>query len=253
MQRLSKHDQWKSISGRIAKLPVEFDPNRVGYVHMHRFCKKVLPRGRKRVLEVGCHPGRYMWYFAKYFGYEPCGIEYVESLAENTIRNLRDAGIPAKVVAEDFFSDEALTMLGECDVVTSFGFVEHFSDTKAVIQRHLQFVRPGGIVLIFIPNHSGLYGWIMKHVDPERFAMHNRMSFEDLRDGVPAESGVLLAGGYLGRLGFWNSCLYQWARTKGRAFYFIVRAPFWILERLGLLLPESKFLSPESVVAIRRV
>lgn len=252
MNRLSDPEQWQRPEYSEAFSLLDFQPERVGFNHVHEFCQRFLPPAPRTLLEVGCYPGRYMWYFSKYFGYQVKGIEYVESLAGVTTENLQRDRVRGIVVHGDFFDDDTLVKVSASDVVASFGFVEHFSDVRAVIRRHLDYAVVGGIVMIFIPNHSGVYGWIMRLVNKERYQMHNRMSFEDLVDNVPADCGEVIAGGYIGRFGLWNSWLYQWARDKGKFMYVLVRGPCWLLERVGRLLPNTKLLSPEAAIVIRR-
>jgi 2-polyprenyl-3-methyl-5-hydroxy-6-metoxy-1,4-benzoquinol methylase len=38
------------------------------------------------------------------------------------------------------------------DVVLSGGFIEHFTDVAAIVQKHLQLLKPGGRLVVMIPN-----------------------------------------------------------------------------------------------------
>ena len=45
----------------------------------------------------------------------------------------------------------------------SKGFIEHFDDVKSVIDRHMQLLKPGGYLIVTIPNLNGanyLLGWL---------------------------------------------------------------------------------------------
>ncbi|MCZ6765724.1 MAG: hypothetical protein O7D32_02200 [bacterium] len=62
----------------------------------------------------------------------------------------------------------------------------------------------------------------------------------------------VVASGYCGRLGFWNTGLYGKMRRKGRLPYIVVRAPLWALERLGRALPNTASLSPNALLVARK-
>lgn len=254
-ERLSDPGQWEDAARPKAQESLPFDPRRPGFRDVHRFLEDNLPKGNARVLEVGCYPGRYLWYFSQVFAYEVCGLEYVPALAIAARQNLRESGVSnGEVVEGDFFSDEAFSEIGEFDLVYSYGFVEHFEDTEHVLQRHLSCLKPGGLAAIVVPNHSGIYGRIMKWADRERFEMHNCMDYAQFAENLPTEIPCeVVAGGYLGRFGFWNCWLYQRAATWGKLGYLLVRAPCWLLESVGRLLPNSKTLSPEIGIILRRL
>ena len=139
------------------------------------------------------------------------------------------------------------------DVVASFGVVEHFDDIVPCLDRHIDLVVPGGFIAIVIPNHTGLGGTILRRVDPPRYAMHNLMSWADLRDGLESTGRVeILEGGYQGRLGFWNTDLYRWARRLGRLPYAAIKTPLTLLEHAGRIVPNSAYLSPNIAAIARR-
>lgn len=64
------------------------------------------------------------------------------------------------------------------DVVFSSGFIEHFEDTKDVIEHHVQLLSNNGQLLILIPNFLGLNGKIQKRFDKENLDAHNLQSME---------------------------------------------------------------------------
>ena len=74
------------------------------------------------------------------------------------------------LIQEDFFSFDSDI---KYDIVCSFGFVEHFEDTEPVLRRHCHLVKPGGRLLITMPNFLGLNGLLHKWFDPENYNKHN--------------------------------------------------------------------------------
>lgn len=100
-------------------------------------------------------------------------------------------------------------------------------------------------MVITFPNHTGLYGRILRKVDLNAYQSHNLMSLQDLKNALSAISGVeVLYADYFGRIGFSASGLYELFLKYGKAAYHVLKIPFRIMERLGFLIPNSKMLSP---------
>jgi SAM-dependent methyltransferase len=59
------------------------------------------------------------------------------------------------------------------DLVCSFGFIEHFTDLEYVLRTHMKFLRPGGLLLITLPNFLGVNGFLQKVFDPRNLTIHN--------------------------------------------------------------------------------
>jgi len=192
-----------------------------------------------------------MWYFRKYFGYQVSGLEYVDWCAAAVEQSFADFEVPVEVFQEDLFSIRSNFLKRRFDVVFSRGFVEHFHDTKMLLKCHAELCRPGGYVVILIPNHAGIYGRIMKLVAPEKHEMHNLMDIEQLFEGADMAGVVPVSRGSAGRAGFWNTCLYETVKPKGRFWYTLVRGACWLLEPGARLLPRSKALSPNIYLVAR--
>lgn len=253
---LSTKDHWKDRwqEQNFSVSTVRFDPTLPLFADLHELFCRVLPTSEKMTfLEVGCYPGYYLWYFNHYLGYQVSGLEYVESCCAEASACLEHEGVSADIIHADFFEYSADENKRQFDVVASFGFIEHFTDYRSVISKHLDLVIPGGYLVLTIPNHQGFYGEILKCVDKEKFATHNRMNLSDIR-AVLDEIGSteLVEEGYYGRIGFWNSGLYTWAGKLGKLFYPVVRAPFWGIEKLGRMLPNSSVFSPVIVSVVRK-
>jgi 2-polyprenyl-3-methyl-5-hydroxy-6-metoxy-1,4-benzoquinol methylase len=113
-------------------------------------------------LEVGCFPGRYLWYFANTFNMKVEGIDFMTP----------DDSMMLKIHNCDFFE---FSLDKKYDVVCSFGFIEHFEMLGDVIQRHMDLVRDGGMVVMTVPNF--VHGWrfhLRRRYDRELFTHHNR-------------------------------------------------------------------------------
>ena len=234
---------------------ITFDPSRPSFRDQHRLFLQTLPRKRDlRLLEVGCYPGRFMWYFHRYFGYHVSGLDYVEWCCDQSRQLLQKEGIAGEVIHGNLFAYQPPSPDARWDVVASFGFIEHFNDTAGVIRKHLDLLKPGGYLVLAIPNHQGVYGRFLQALLPEEYVTHNRMGYEDMRAALDRTGqATILAGGYCGRLGFWNTGLYTRASEMGRLPYVLVRTPLWGLEQLGRLLPNSARMSPNAVLIARKL
>ena len=137
----------------------------------------------------------------------------------------------------------------------SFGFVEHFSDSRDLVKRHVAIAREGGTVLILVPNHAGLNGKILKYADRAKYALHNCMSLDDLVracEGVP--EAELVFSGHLGKAGFWNTGIYPRIRSLPSPVAKLIRPPplrVWEIIAQKLV-PNNAITSPESVVILRK-
>ena len=113
------------------------------------------------LMEVGGFPGTITAYFKKKWHYDVTLLDYVV-IPDAIAAVERVNGLPPgsiNVIQEDFFSFDSDI---KYDIVCSFGFVEHFEDTETVLRRHCNLVKPGGRLLITMPNFLGLNGLLHK-------------------------------------------------------------------------------------------
>jgi SAM-dependent methyltransferase len=195
-----------------------------------------------------------MWYFHRYFGYQVSGLEYVHWCCDHARALLSKEGITAELIEADLFAFDRQDEGEKWDVVASSGFIEHFSDSAGPLHRHLRLLRRKGYLVILVPNHATVYGAIMRQVAPRKYVTHNRMSLRDAIDALHrAGSCEILFSGYIGRLGFWNCCLYESARQKLGRGYPILRAPLWLIEHAAQwVMPNSSLLSPSFLLIAQK-
>ena len=258
--RLTEAEQWKERWEEAGSdfRDVRFNIHSPSFREKHRiFCEELSEARGSSVLEIGAYPGSYLWYFYSVFGCEPWGVEYVEALAAQASMGLAQAGVPAKIIAKDFFDldPQMDAKIDGWDIAASFGFVEHFDDPIPVIRRHFDMVRKGGLVIVSIPNHAGICGSILKIVDREVWSQHNHMALADLIDAFNAvENNKVCFSGHIGHIGFWNTGLSIVLRRKWKGLYPVGRAPLWMIEQLGrYLVPNNRITSPEAMVIARKL
>ncbi|MGZ7080097.1 MAG: class I SAM-dependent methyltransferase [Thermoanaerobaculia bacterium] len=190
---------WEDYWGRFS-LPDTIDENRSFDRGLAAGLRRLLRGSKGEVLEIGCAPGRWLAFLSKEFNLGVSGIEYTADGATATRRNLELLGVKSADIREaDFLTT---TPSPKYDVVVSLGFVEHFTDVEAIIRRHGAWARPGGHVIIGVPNFKGVHGWLQRGLDPEVLAHHNLtiMDVDRLAELGPAAGLVTESVEYLGSL-----------------------------------------------------
>jgi cyclopropane fatty-acyl-phospholipid synthase-like methyltransferase len=134
--------------------------------------------GGGEAIEIGCGSGNYMIYIAKEFGYRISGLDYSDNMdyvrANLAFNGIRDADL----FNIDFFDFKPAK---KYDLVLSGGFVEHFDDYEGVVRRHAELAKPGGLVVIIVPNLTHIH-WILCSIcAPEVLRVHR---FPLMRKGV---------------------------------------------------------------------
>lgn len=181
----------------------------VDYTDYHLW-RHVLPNflvnGEKgKAIEIGSAPGNNLLK-VRTFGYEPYGVEYSAAGVIANKNNFAAHGIdPDNVIEADFFSENFQREYKNCfDLVMSFGFLEHFDDPVSVVEAHLSLLKPNGLLVVTIPNFSGLNKEFVDFFDPEILSIHNTaiMNLEKFRQTFENQCLESLYCRYLGRFHF---------------------------------------------------
>ena len=159
---------------------------------------KHLPRGDGlSFLEVGCAPGGILAEFCARLGYEAHGVDFAADPRE--IENfLRGEGVRVGEIHRADF----LTWRPErrYDIVASFGFIEHFENADEVVDRHFRLARPGGRVVITMPNFARGQKLLHAVFDRENLRLHNTkiMNLGFLRRAAARNRARLVEARYAG-------------------------------------------------------
>jgi SAM-dependent methyltransferase len=124
-------------------------------------------------LEIGGAPGQYLIYMHKKFRYHVHSLDYSKIGNEQTIKNLKAAGIEVNVYEKDLFVENFAQDLPKFDIVYSLGFIEHFENLNEVVKRHVDLLKPGGVLLLGVPNLRGIYKFFLKQTAPSHLSIHN--------------------------------------------------------------------------------
>ena len=177
-----------------------------------------------RLLDVGSGKGRFLA-AARDAGWQVVGVEYARSSAEAAM-----ATYGVEVVSGDFLE---VPISGRFDVVTMWHVLEHLPDPGAAIARATSMLRPGGRLVVSVPNIDSLQArlggdsWF--HLDSSRHLFHfsprslsaliSSQGFRVDRTGhlYPEIEMIGLVQTMLARVGFEGDLLYRFAKRDPTA------------------------------------
>jgi SAM-dependent methyltransferase len=156
-----------------ANLPVEINPGERTSTTaildvIDRFAGE--QRGRS-VLEIGGAPGGYLVHLWRRYGHDVCVLDNSPHGIALARENFQLLGVPGWVIEGDLFAPEQ--PVPQFDLVYSLGLIEHFADTTSVVAAHLEYLRPGGLLIVGCPNFRGLNLALLKRLSPSMLEWHN--------------------------------------------------------------------------------
>jgi SAM-dependent methyltransferase len=177
-----------------------------------------------RLLDVGCGKGRFLA-AARDAGWEVLGVEFAPASAEAA-----RAAYGIEVAIGDFVE---LPLEGSFDAVTMWHVLEHLPDPFAAVARAAELLRPGGRLVVSVPNIESLQArlggerWF--HLDLPRHLMHftprslsalvarTGMRVERIGHLYPEMEVIGLVQTILNRVGIENDLLYRFAKRDPSA------------------------------------
>lgn len=149
-----------------------------------------------KTLELGAGGSRMLPYLERKFQYQTLGTDFSLVGCRLLQANYSLAGSTGRVICEDLFSSSLKA--GSFDLIFSFGLIEHFDETRAALEAHLRLLRPGGALVVTVPNLVGLYGHLMKRLAASLWARHKTLTRKDLRGYLTSLGLEGVVTGYLG-------------------------------------------------------
>ncbi len=146
---------------------------------IHRWAAGRIPAGAV-VVDLACGDGR----LGRVLGADVTwiGLDFVERLARRAVRYT--GGRPAAVADVTM----APVRSASADVVTCFEVLEHLPDPAAAVAEMARIVRPGGVLLLSVPNDAGLKHRLKRDPHP----LHvQEMDLDAVRSLVGAHFGAV--------------------------------------------------------------
>ncbi len=179
-EKLTEIEYWENY-WRAFNLPAEItrQTSSLNILEELDIFDKFLPKGNFSVLEIGGAPGQYLSYFNKNHNYTVSCLDYSKVGCEKTLENFKLLNINGVVYEGDLFSENL--DVPQFDIVCSFGFVEHFTNLESVVGKHLNYLKPGGKLIIGVPNLQGINHWFLKRLAPNLLLGHNLNTMDSKR------------------------------------------------------------------------
>jgi SAM-dependent methyltransferase len=233
---------WESKKGLVQPIPAN-------YLFHEQLRRIVINRQVKNAIELGGFPGYYTIFLKKHLGVEACLLDYfihpgiITELCRVNEMDSREI----QIIETDLFKHVPKE---KYDLVLSCGLIEHFKDTKDIIQRHVQFLKPGGSLFITLPNFRGFNGWVQKTFDPGNYEKHEIGCMDpELLKKIVEDLGLeVVQSVYYGRFSTW---LENWEQ-QNLLVKRLLKTAWFAGKVFTKIIPfESKSLSPYILIEAR--
>jgi 2-polyprenyl-3-methyl-5-hydroxy-6-metoxy-1,4-benzoquinol methylase len=137
--------------------------------------------GCQKVLEVGCGRGAFVDRLCKEAKLEAQGIE----INSSAVNYARQKGIPVSQINLNEFSNK---MANQFDAICAFQVLEHVSDPRFFLESLTQLVKPGGKLIISVPNSESFLQYCENNLldyPPHHMTRWCQATFESLTSIFP--------------------------------------------------------------------
>ncbi|MFA6094596.1 MAG: class I SAM-dependent methyltransferase [Candidatus Paceibacterota bacterium] len=171
---------------------------------IHKLISNFFSNKHGECFEVGCYPGKHLAVFGE-LGFTLNGIDMYPETKDKLPQWLKSFNYSTGIfLCDDFLKYQSDK---QYDVVCSFGFIEHFTDWKNILQKHASLVKEGGYIVVTAPNFNNFFQRTLRHfLDKQTAETHNISSIQPKQ----WESFLLKNGfekiyqGYFGKFSFWT-------------------------------------------------
>lgn len=165
----TKREHWDAAWSRGVRPRVPSRLN-VDVLNNTRLLARHIRPGMK-YMEIGCAPGKLLAWVASTYDVQASGLDYSNTGIANCRSLFKALQMDISLHHEDIFNHRLAA--GTYDIVSSFGVIEHFDDPRQIVQCHVDLAKPGGLVIITVPNYRGIYGRLQRWCDPANLDLHN--------------------------------------------------------------------------------
>lgn len=236
---LTDRDFWVKYWESKTDLSVEIPQNYL----FHQQLGDIVKRDEvKTAIELGGFPGYYAVFLKKYLKLDVTLLDYFvhEPITHQLLQTNGLANDDIHIIETDLFNYQPEK---QYDLVLSCGLIEHFNDTADIINRHIQFLKPGGTLFITLPNFKALNGWFQKNFDKENYDKHNIDCMDPaLLKSIVEKAGLKVSQArYFGGFSLWL----ENEQEKSAAVRLFKKATWFVGKVFTKIVPfESKQLSP---------
>lgn len=236
-------DYWESKKGLSVNIPAD-------YLFHHELAAIINTQNVKTAIELGGFPGYYAVFLKKYFKLDVTLLDYfVHQPVTNALLQANDLSEKdIHIIETDLFNHQEQQRY---DLVLSCGLIEHFNDTSDIIQRHIDFLKPGGTLLITLPNFKALNGWFQKSFDKDNYDKHNIecMNPKLLADISRSRGLEVIQARYFGHFSLWLE-----NERQKPAGVRLLKKSLWLMGKVFTkVFPfNSKLLSPYIILEARK-
>lgn len=118
--------------------------------------EELLPRGRRRILDIGSGPGIFL-HHGKCRGWETLGIEPSAQAAAHS----RELGID---IVQEFITEDTALKIGHFDVVHMSMVLEHIPDPIGLLRIARDLLKPDGVICVVVPNDYSFFQEALRNV-----------------------------------------------------------------------------------------
>jgi len=171
---------------------------------MRQWLEKHIPKDKKEVIEIGCFPGRYLAVFGEK-GYVLNGIDLTPEVSKSLISWFRSNNYKiGEFFQIDFLKDKIENAF---EIVTSYGFIEHFTNWEDVITKHANLVKNDGYLIMSTPNFRGvIQRFLHSNFDRVNYSKHviASMNPKKWKEILMKQGFEIIFSGYFGGFNFWH-------------------------------------------------
>jgi 2-polyprenyl-3-methyl-5-hydroxy-6-metoxy-1,4-benzoquinol methylase len=236
LQQMTSEEFWETYHAIPESKLVMPSSRSVFNLDFQRLLRKWIRPGMN-VLEIGAAPGRQLAWVAKTLRANVAGVDSSVEGMELAGKLFTKYHLQADLRCEDVFSTSFPSSY--FDLVYSTGVIEHWQDPRGIVEKHIDLVAPGGVVLITIPNYSGINAWIEKQFYPEFQETH--------QCGIMSKSGLLSVVPERARDA---ARVYPYGRVGAWLFSFHRKWPRWMLYSIGGALNLVGMMQPVTLAGL---
>lgn len=184
-----------------ANLNLEYDEDQILFKSLFQKYLSYNPQGS--CIEIGCYPGNYLMYLCKQYGYIANGVDTTPYINNRLTSYLKSNNISIG----DFYQQDIMHFKPSStyDLVCSFGFIEHFNNMEEIILKHIELVKPSGVLIISCPNFRKIQYILHRLLDTDNVGRHvlENMDLEKITEILEKYDMEILFEGYFKTADFW--------------------------------------------------